>query len=182
MDGTYNNPYAQGQSQSPLSPQTPGGYQVNVNRTKTRKWVQAPTQNYDGDDWGADEFEDDEPPPPPPVPRVSDRSDNEPNHLGPPQDWLPLSLPVLVAQATRLRYSFRQTIRMHSTQATQNNLIMFRRRFQEELDHLLLCLQALDLRRRPVIINSPTYDRLPRRAPQVPLLVVRLQSDPIFAI
>ncbi|SCO87248.1 uncharacterized protein FRV6_11375 [Fusarium oxysporum] len=71
MDGTYNNPYAQGQSQSPLSPQTPGGYQVNVNRTKTRKWVQAPTQNYDGDDWGADEFEDDEPPPPPPVPRVT---------------------------------------------------------------------------------------------------------------
>ncbi|KAF4342545.1 hypothetical protein FBEOM_3521 [Fusarium beomiforme] len=68
MDGTYNNPYAQGQSQSP---QTPGGYQVNVNRTKTRKWVQAPTQNYDGDDWGADEFEDDEPPPPPPVPRVT---------------------------------------------------------------------------------------------------------------
>ncbi|KAF4953358.1 hypothetical protein FSARC_12409 [Fusarium sarcochroum] len=73
MDGTYNNPYAQGQSQSPLSPQTPGGngYQVNVSRQKTRKWVQAPVQNYDGDDWGADEFDDDEPPPPPPVPRVT---------------------------------------------------------------------------------------------------------------
>ncbi|KAJ4259582.1 hypothetical protein NW762_007512 [Fusarium torreyae] len=73
MEGTYNNPYAQGQSQSPLSPQTPGGngYQVNVNRQKTRKWVQAPVQNYDGDDWGADEFDDDEPPPPPPVPRVT---------------------------------------------------------------------------------------------------------------
>ncbi|SPJ79881.1 uncharacterized protein FTOL_08272 [Fusarium torulosum] len=57
--------------QSPSrSPQTPGGYQVNVNRSKTRKWVQAPVQNYDGDDWGADEFEDDEPPPPP-VPRVT---------------------------------------------------------------------------------------------------------------
>ncbi|KAH6992693.1 hypothetical protein EDB82DRAFT_158171 [Fusarium venenatum] len=72
MDGTYNNPYAQGQSQSPLSPQTPGGYQVNVSRQKTRKWVQAPVQNYDGDDWGADEFDDDEPPPPPPpVSRVT---------------------------------------------------------------------------------------------------------------
>ncbi|RSL50660.1 hypothetical protein CEP54_011823 [Fusarium duplospermum] len=71
MDGTYNNPYAQ--AQSPLSPQTPsaGAYQVNVSRQKTRKWVQAPVQNYDGDDWGADEFEDDEPPPPPPVPRVT---------------------------------------------------------------------------------------------------------------
>ncbi|KAM0415649.1 hypothetical protein ACHAPT_013399 [Fusarium lateritium] len=70
MDGTYNNPYAQ--AQSPLSPQTPstGAYQVNVSRQKTRKWVQAPMQNYDGDDWGADEFEDDEPPPPP-VPRVT---------------------------------------------------------------------------------------------------------------
>lgn len=52
------------------SPQTPGGYQVNVNRRKTRKWVEAKVQNYDGDDWGADEFEDDEPPPPP-VPRVT---------------------------------------------------------------------------------------------------------------
>ncbi|CAF3433121.1 unnamed protein product [Fusarium graminearum] len=71
MDGTYNNPYAQGQSQSPLSPQMPGGYQVNVSRQKTRKWVQAPVQNYDGDDWGADEFDDDEPQPPPPVPRVT---------------------------------------------------------------------------------------------------------------
>ncbi|KAG8671843.1 hypothetical protein FPOAC2_05204 [Fusarium poae] len=72
MDGTYNNPYAQGQSQSPLSPQRPGGYQVNVSRQKTRKWVQAPVQNYDGDDWGADEFDDDEPPPPPPpVSRVT---------------------------------------------------------------------------------------------------------------
>ncbi|KAF5023666.1 hypothetical protein F66182_4286 [Fusarium sp. NRRL 66182] len=73
MDGTYNNPYAQGQGQSPLSPQTPSGgngYQVNVNRQKTRKWVQAPIQSYDGDDWGADEFDDDEPPPPP-VPRVT---------------------------------------------------------------------------------------------------------------
>ncbi|KAF4973212.1 hypothetical protein FZEAL_9387 [Fusarium zealandicum] len=71
MDGTYNNPYAQ--AQSPLSPQTPstGAYQVNVNRSKTRKWVQAPVQNYDGDDWGADEFEDDDEPPPPPVPRVT---------------------------------------------------------------------------------------------------------------
>ncbi|KAL2694816.1 hypothetical protein Neosp_001403 [[Neocosmospora] mangrovei] len=35
---------------------------VNVSRQKMRKWVQAPIQNYDGDDWGADEFEDDEPP------------------------------------------------------------------------------------------------------------------------
>ncbi|RDA94988.1 hypothetical protein CP533_0140 [Ophiocordyceps camponoti-saundersi (nom. inval.)] len=32
-------------------------YQLNVNRTKTRKWVEAKTQSYDGDDWGAADFE-----------------------------------------------------------------------------------------------------------------------------
>ncbi|KAK7432853.1 hypothetical protein QQZ08_000716 [Neonectria magnoliae] len=71
MDGTYNNPFAQGQS--PLTPDTPtaGSYQVNINRKKTRKWVEAKVQNYDGDDWGADESEDDEPVPPPPVSRVT---------------------------------------------------------------------------------------------------------------
>ncbi|KAG6026113.1 hypothetical protein E4U19_002797 [Claviceps sp. Clav32 group G5] len=42
---------------------TPTGansYQVNINRTKTKKWVEAKVQNYDGDDWGADEYDDDE--------------------------------------------------------------------------------------------------------------------------
>ncbi|KID82666.1 hypothetical protein MGU_10001 [Metarhizium guizhouense ARSEF 977] len=45
------------------SPQTPTGssaYQVNVNRTKTKKWVEAKVQSYDGDDWGADEYDDEE--------------------------------------------------------------------------------------------------------------------------
>lgn len=45
-------------------------YQVNVSRKKTRKWVEAKVQNYDGDDWGADEFDeesDQEPVPPPPI-------------------------------------------------------------------------------------------------------------------
>ncbi|RCI16857.1 hypothetical protein L249_1776, partial [Ophiocordyceps polyrhachis-furcata BCC 54312] len=32
-------------------------YQLNVNRTKTRKWVEAKTQSYDGDDWGAADYE-----------------------------------------------------------------------------------------------------------------------------
>lgn len=46
---------------------------MNINRQKTRKWVEAKTQNYDGDDWGADEFDDDDEPqpPPPPVSRVT---------------------------------------------------------------------------------------------------------------
>lgn len=45
-------------------------YQVNVSRKKTRKWVEAKVQSYDGDDWGADEYDeesDHEPPPPPPI-------------------------------------------------------------------------------------------------------------------
>ncbi|KAH6887916.1 hypothetical protein B0T10DRAFT_562349 [Thelonectria olida] len=74
MDGTYNNPYAQGQS--PLTPDTPSGgaYKVNVNRSKTRKWVEAKVQNYDGDDWGDEYSDEDEPepvPPPPPVSRIT---------------------------------------------------------------------------------------------------------------
>ncbi|TWU74230.1 hypothetical protein ED733_003710 [Metarhizium rileyi] len=48
---------------APLSPQTPTGssaYQVNVNRTKTKKWVEAKVQSYDGDDWGTDDYDDQE--------------------------------------------------------------------------------------------------------------------------
>lgn len=61
MDSPINHGSACGQA--PMSPQTPtdnNAYQVNVNRTKTKKWVEAKVQNYDGDDWGADEYEDDE--------------------------------------------------------------------------------------------------------------------------
>ncbi|PNH27231.1 hypothetical protein BJF96_g9467 [Verticillium dahliae] len=66
MDGSYQNPYHR--ANSPMSPETPTSapYRANVNRTKTRKWVEAKTQNYDGDDWGADDF--DEQPEPVPVP------------------------------------------------------------------------------------------------------------------
>ncbi|KUI57026.1 hypothetical protein VP1G_04391 [Cytospora mali] len=50
-------------ARSPATPSIPYGqnqsqYKVNVSRQKTRKWVEAKTQNYDGDDWGAeDEFD-----------------------------------------------------------------------------------------------------------------------------
>ncbi|KAL6874639.1 hypothetical protein HDV57DRAFT_511076 [Trichoderma longibrachiatum] len=69
MDDSYSNPVKR--AQTSLSAQTqPTTYQVNVSRKKTRKWVEAKVQNYDGDDWGADEFEqesDEEPVPPPPI-------------------------------------------------------------------------------------------------------------------
>ncbi|ORY60646.1 uncharacterized protein BCR38DRAFT_43771 [Pseudomassariella vexata] len=68
-DGTYQNIYRGG---SPMTPSTPSSaYQPNINRTKTRKWVEAKVQSYDGDDWG-NEYDDDKPndpdePPPPPL-------------------------------------------------------------------------------------------------------------------
>ncbi len=48
----------------------PSSYQTNVNRAKTKKWVEAKSYSYDGDDWGeADEYDEyggyDEPEPEP---------------------------------------------------------------------------------------------------------------------
>ncbi|KAK6204185.1 hypothetical protein LQW54_008419 [Pestalotiopsis sp. IQ-011] len=58
-EGTYNNVY---RNASPMTPSTPShSLQTNVNRSKTRKWVEAKKQNYDGDDWG-NEYEDEEEP------------------------------------------------------------------------------------------------------------------------
>lgn len=56
-----------------MTPDTPtgGSYQVNINRKKTRKWVEAKVQSYDGDDWGDDDFDDEPEPVPPPVSRVT---------------------------------------------------------------------------------------------------------------
>lgn len=50
----------------------PVSYQANVNRQKTKKWVDAKPGNYGGDDWG-DDYDDGygEAPPPPPVPKVT---------------------------------------------------------------------------------------------------------------
>ena len=48
----------------------PPSFKTNVNRAKTKRWVEAKSYSYDGDDWGeADEYDEyggyDEPPPPP---------------------------------------------------------------------------------------------------------------------
>ncbi|OTA98376.1 hypothetical protein M426DRAFT_17472 [Hypoxylon sp. CI-4A] len=58
-EGTYNNVVRSNSPFSPMTPSTPNTYKPNVNRTKTRKWVEAKVQSYDGDDWG-NEYEDDE--------------------------------------------------------------------------------------------------------------------------
>ncbi|KAI1391833.1 uncharacterized protein F4822DRAFT_106633 [Hypoxylon trugodes] len=72
-EGTYNNVVRSNSPFSPMTPSTPGTYKANVNRTKTRKWVEAKVQNYDGDDWG-NEYEDEydyEEPEPEPEPQPS---------------------------------------------------------------------------------------------------------------
>ncbi|KAI1407512.1 hypothetical protein F5Y13DRAFT_125619 [Hypoxylon sp. FL1857] len=69
-EGTYNNVIRSNSPFSPMTPSTPNTYKTNVNRTKTRKWVEAKVQNYDGDDWGneyEDEYDEPEPEPAPPA-------------------------------------------------------------------------------------------------------------------
>ncbi|KAL3475073.1 hypothetical protein BJX99DRAFT_259830 [Aspergillus californicus] len=63
---------------SPLSPpprdNTPVSFKPNVNRAKTKRWVDAKKYSYDGDDWGEDEYgeyEYDDEPPVPQDPRIS---------------------------------------------------------------------------------------------------------------
>lgn len=43
-------------------------FQTNVNRAKTKRWVEAKSYSYDGDDWGDDEYDEYDPSPPPPPP------------------------------------------------------------------------------------------------------------------
>ncbi|PWY68535.1 hypothetical protein BO94DRAFT_540212 [Aspergillus sclerotioniger CBS 115572] len=59
-----------GTSESPSSPYPRGGtplsFKPNVNRAKTKRWVEAKKYSYDGNDWGDDEYgeyDDDETPP-----------------------------------------------------------------------------------------------------------------------
>ncbi|KAF1913836.1 hypothetical protein BDU57DRAFT_558784 [Ampelomyces quisqualis] len=89
---------------SPFSAGQPVSFKTNVNRAKTKKWVTAKKNAYDGDDWGDyDEYDEygaaqEAPPPPPAGPAPSqryyaggqpqrtyaDRSFTEPLQQGPP--------------------------------------------------------------------------------------------------
>ncbi|KAI1502083.1 hypothetical protein F5X99DRAFT_172376 [Biscogniauxia marginata] len=72
--GTYNN-VRRGTNPIPTATPSATSYKANVNRTKTRKWVEAKMQSYDGDDWG-NEFDDDDQydePEEPPPPRTTGR-------------------------------------------------------------------------------------------------------------
>ncbi|KAF2795510.1 hypothetical protein K505DRAFT_11427 [Melanomma pulvis-pyrius CBS 109.77] len=80
----------------------PPSFKTNVNRSKTKKWVEAKPYSYDGDDWGDvdeyDEYGADQEPQPPPQPAAvaglrqpgsrfeqSPRSFTDPQHQGFPQ-------------------------------------------------------------------------------------------------
>ncbi|KAB8071704.1 hypothetical protein BDV29DRAFT_178720 [Aspergillus leporis] len=77
MARPFQNPYEPVNSpgsDSPLSPYPRGGtpisFKTNVNRSKTKRWVEAKKISYDGNDWGDDDFDEyDEEEPPPPVPQ-----------------------------------------------------------------------------------------------------------------
>jgi hypothetical protein len=88
-------------SSSPFSAGQPVSFKTNVNRAKTKKWVTAKKNAYDGDDWGDyDEYDeygvDQEPPPAEPAPSqryyaggppqrtYTDRSFTDPAQQGPP--------------------------------------------------------------------------------------------------
>ena len=65
-----------------------------MNRTKTRKWVEAKVQNYDGDDWGNDyDEEPDEPPAPPPTRPAALRQAGRANTASPPVANSPFNQP-----------------------------------------------------------------------------------------
>ncbi|KAL4778320.1 hypothetical protein BJX76DRAFT_148586 [Aspergillus varians] len=61
MSGPYQRPpFKTSNSSGPLSPpprgDTPVSFKPNVNRAKTKRWVEAKKYSYDGDDWGEDEY------------------------------------------------------------------------------------------------------------------------------
>ncbi|KAJ5555011.1 hypothetical protein N7535_007453 [Penicillium sp. DV-2018c] len=70
--GTQNFP-SSSNPRSPLSPGSSGGtpisFQPNVNRSKTKRWVEAKQYSYDGGDWGDEEEDEEEEEEAPPVPR-----------------------------------------------------------------------------------------------------------------
>ncbi|CAK7235181.1 hypothetical protein SCUCBS95973_009182 [Sporothrix curviconia] len=76
-DGTYGSPFYQG-NMAPADGSAPTNkFATNINRKKTRKWVDAKKINYDGSGWGDDDDDEDdggadeEPLPPMPLPSAA---------------------------------------------------------------------------------------------------------------
>ncbi|KAL4991425.1 hypothetical protein BDW68DRAFT_141750 [Aspergillus falconensis] len=78
MSGPFQRPPLNTSHSTPISPyargNTPVSFKPNVNRAKTKRWVEAKKYSYDGDDWGEDEYgeyEYDDQPPEPQTQRTS---------------------------------------------------------------------------------------------------------------
>ncbi|KAL4975217.1 hypothetical protein BDW66DRAFT_74880 [Aspergillus desertorum] len=60
MSGPFQRPPLNTSNSTPISPyargNTPVSFKPNVNRAKTKRWVEAKKYSYDGDDWGEDEY------------------------------------------------------------------------------------------------------------------------------
>ncbi|KAL4743484.1 hypothetical protein BDV11DRAFT_110806 [Aspergillus similis] len=60
MSGPFQRPPLNTSHSTPVSPyargDTPVSFKPNVNRAKTKRWVEAKKYSYDGDDWGEDEY------------------------------------------------------------------------------------------------------------------------------
>ncbi|KAE8379205.1 hypothetical protein BDV26DRAFT_173182 [Aspergillus bertholletiae] len=76
MARPFQNPYEPVDSpgaDNPLSPQPRGGtpisFKTNVNRAKTKRWVEAKKISYDGNDWGDDEYDEYDEDPTPHLPQ-----------------------------------------------------------------------------------------------------------------
>ncbi|KAE8355159.1 hypothetical protein BDV28DRAFT_129610 [Aspergillus coremiiformis] len=101
MARPFQNPYEPMNSPgagNPLSPyprgETPISFKTNVNRSKTKRWVEAKKISYDGNDWGDDEFDeydDDDPTPPVTQPQILNQSTGDLPSLAsrnPPKPWV----------------------------------------------------------------------------------------------
>ncbi|KAL4906763.1 hypothetical protein BDW74DRAFT_127175 [Aspergillus multicolor] len=80
MSGPFQRPPLNTSHSTPVYPrgETPVSFKPNVNRAKTKRWVEAKKYSYDGDDWGEDEYGeyeyDDQPPEPQTQPTAANRS------------------------------------------------------------------------------------------------------------
>ncbi|KAF9892806.1 hypothetical protein FE257_000395 [Aspergillus nanangensis] len=72
-------------SNSPLSPpsrgDTPVTFRTNVNRAKTKRWVEAKKYSYDGNDWGEDEYDEYDDDPTPPMPHYPPNANQSTGNL-----------------------------------------------------------------------------------------------------
>ncbi|KAL4820953.1 hypothetical protein BDW67DRAFT_75242 [Aspergillus spinulosporus] len=100
MSGPFQRPPLNTSNSSPISPysrgDTPVSFKPNVNRAKTKRWVEAKKYTYDGDDWGEDEYGEYEYDDQPPEPQTQRASANQSTpdvsstlSLGPPHPPLP---------------------------------------------------------------------------------------------